>query len=111
MESSGLPDASYDFVSIQFVAHECPTRVLSNMVKEARRLVRPGGVVLIADNNPRSKVIQGLPPVLFTLMKSTEPWSDEYYAFDVERAMTEAGLKGVVTKESDPRHRAVLGYL
>lgn len=65
----------------------------------------------IADNNPRSKVIQNLPPVLFTLMKSTEPWSDEYYAFDLEAEMRAAGLKGVVTVESDPRHRAILGYL
>ena len=111
MESSGLPDATYDLVSVQFVTHECPIAVLQNIVREARRLVKPGGIVLIADNNPRSKVIQNLPPVLFTLMKSTEPWSDEYYSFDLEEAMRGEGLKGVVTVESDPRHRAVLGYL
>jgi SAM-dependent methyltransferase len=111
MESSGLPDASFDFVSVQFVAHECPAHVLTNLVAECRRLVRPGGMVLIADNNPRSKIIQNLPPVLFTLMKSTEPWSDEYYAFDLEAEMMKVGLMGVVTEESDPRHRAVMGYL
>ncbi len=111
MESSDLPDASFDFVSVQFVAHECPAHVLVNLVAECRRLVRPGGMVLIADNNPRSKVIQNLPPVLFTLMKSTEPWSDEYYAFDLEAEMRQVGLQGVVTEESDPRHRAVMGYL
>ena len=44
-------------------------------------------------------------------MKSTEPWSDQYYAFDLEAEMRAQGLKGVVTMESDPRHRAVLGYL
>lgn len=32
----------------------------------------------------RSKVIQNLPPVIFTLMKSTEPHSDAYYTFNVE---------------------------
>ncbi|KAG7672678.1 hypothetical protein Ndes2526B_g08793 [Nannochloris sp. 'desiccata'] len=111
MESSGLPNASFDFVSVQFVAHECPAHVLTNLVAECRRLVRPGGMVLIADNNPRSKVIQNLPPVLFTLMKSTEPWSDEYYAFDLEAEMKKVGLLGVVTEDSDPRHRAVMGYL
>jgi SAM-dependent methyltransferase len=110
MECSGLPDASYDMVSVQFVTHECPAAVLTNICREATRLVRPGGVVLFADNNPRSKVIQNLPPVLFTLMKSTEPWSDEYYAYDLEDGMRAAGLQGVVTVESDPRHRAVLGY-
>lgn len=58
----------------------------------------------------RSETIQKLPPVLFTLMKSTEPWSDEYYQLDVEALMRETGFKHVVTKESDHRHRAVLGF-
>ena len=57
----------------------------------------------------RSKTIQSLPPYLFTLMKSTEPWSDEYYQMDVEEAVRQAGFKHVVTQESDHRHRAVLG--
>lgn len=59
----------------------------------------------------RSKVIQSLPPVLFTLMKSTEPWSDEYYLFDLEACMREAGLQSVRTTESDPRHRTVCGHV
>ena len=54
-------------------------------------------------------MIQNLPPVLFTLMKSTEPWSDEYYAFDVEACMEAAGFAGVRTVATDPRHRTVLG--
>ena len=56
-----------------------------------------------------SETIQNLPPVLFTLMKSTEPWSDVYYQMDVEEALRNAGFKHVITKESDHRHRAVLG--
>ncbi|GIL89450.1 hypothetical protein Vretifemale_17261 [Volvox reticuliferus] len=48
------------------------------------RVLRPGGVLAIVDNNPKSATIQNLPPFLFTTMKSTEPWSDEYYSFDVE---------------------------
>jgi hypothetical protein len=42
-------------------------------------------------------------------MKSTEPWSDEYYSFDLEAAMQEAGFKEVITTEADHRHRVVLG--
>ena len=53
--------------------------------------------------------MQNLPPALFTLMKSTEPWSDEYYAFDLEGAMREGGFAHVETAEADHRHRAVLG--
>lgn len=110
-ESTGLPDASFDLISLQFIIHECPGEIIDNLVKEGRRLLSPGGVLAIADNNPRSKVIQGLPPVLFTLMKSTEPHSDSYYAYDVEECMKKWGLRGVNTVESDPRHRTVLGYV
>jgi hypothetical protein len=57
------------------------------------RLLRPGGHLAIVDNNPQSSVIQNLPPVLFTLMKSTEPWSDDYYTFNVEAAMQSVGFE------------------
>jgi hypothetical protein len=59
----------------------------------------------------RSPVIQNLPPVLFTLMKSTEPWSDEYYLFDEEGCLREQGFEHVATVDSDPRHRTVLGMV
>jgi ubiquinone/menaquinone biosynthesis C-methylase UbiE len=110
-ESTGLPDASVDLITLQFIIHECPGAVIESLVNEARRLLRPGGIIALTDNDPRSPVIQGLPPVLFTLMKSTEPHSDEYYQYDVEMAMREAGFVGVVTTRSDPRHRTVMGHL
>ncbi|KAL4442027.1 hypothetical protein ABPG77_011288 [Micractinium sp. CCAP 211/92] len=111
MEATGLPDASFDLVAVQFVTHECPGHVIDNLVRECRRLLRPGGTLALADNNPRSKVIQNLPPVLFTLMKSTEPHSDEYYQFDIEACMRSHGLQHVNTVESDPRHRVILGHI
>ena len=36
MESTGLPDASFDLVAVQFVTQECPAHVIDN-------LVGPGG--------------------------------------------------------------------
>lgn len=108
-EATGLPDSSQDLVALQFVIHECPPAAIGDLVAEARRLLRPGGVLLLSDNDPRSKVIQSLPPAIFTLMKSTEPHSDVYYTFDVERCMRDHGFAHVVTQQTDPRHRAVLG--
>ena len=55
-----------------------------------------------------SEVIQNLPPALFTLMKSTEPWTDQYYVLDLEQEMRDAGFADVVTVGSDPRHRTVM---
>jgi len=70
-EATGLPDQSFDLITLQFVAHELPRQATQAIFKEALRLLRPGGALALVDNNPRSAVIQNLPPVLFTLMTTT----------------------------------------
>lgn len=107
-ENTDLPTESFDLVTLQFVTHELPRTAAQTIFREALRLLKPGGTLAIADNNPQSQVIQNLPPVLFTLMKSTEPWSDDYYTFNIEAALAAIGYQNVMTTETDPRHRAIL---
>ncbi|MBD2195897.1 MULTISPECIES: class I SAM-dependent methyltransferase [Calothrix] len=107
-ENTKLPDNSFDLVTLQFVTHELPGYASQAIFAEALRLLRPGGAIAIVDNNPKSQVIQNLPPVLFTLMKSTEPWSDDYYTFDIEATLQAVGFAPPVTVASDPRHRTIV---
>ncbi|MBD2164340.1 class I SAM-dependent methyltransferase [Calothrix membranacea FACHB-236] len=107
-ENTGLPDNSFDLVTLQFVTHELPGYASQAIFAEALRLLRPGGAIAIVDNNPKSSVIQNLPPVLFTLMKSTEPWSDDYYTFNIEATLQSVGFAQPITVASDPRHRTIV---
>lgn len=107
-ENTGYPDQSFDLVTLQFILHELPQQATQEIFQEIFRILRPGGCLAIVDNNPRSTVIQNLPPALFILMKSTEPWSDEYYTFDVENCLKEIGFQHRVTAPSDPRHRTIV---
>ncbi len=107
-EATGFAAASFDLITLQFVIHELPQAATRAIAEEALRLLRPGGALAIVDNNPQSPVIQSLPPVLFTLMKSTEPWTDEYYPLDVEGLLKDVGFEVKPTIASDPRHRAIV---
>jgi ubiquinone/menaquinone biosynthesis C-methylase UbiE len=106
-EATEFESETFDLITLQFVLHELPRSATLEIFKEMHRLLKPGSHIAIVDNNPKSTVIQNLPPVLFTLMKSTEPWTDDYYTFDVEAALLESGFSAVTTVESDPRHRTL----
>jgi SAM-dependent methyltransferase len=64
----------FDVYTLCFTAHELTESATREFMQEALRVLRPGGVFALTDNDPRSAVLQKLPPVLFTLMKATEPW-------------------------------------
>lgn len=107
-EATGFEDECFDLVTLQFVLHELPHAATIAIFQEIYRILRPQGYLAITDNNPGSPVIQNLPPVLFTLMKSTEPWSDEYYTFEVENSLEAIGFRLITTQASDPRHRTIM---
>lgn len=52
-EESGFLDQSCDLVTASFVIHECPPYAIRGLIQEARRLLRPGAVLMLADNNPK----------------------------------------------------------
>lgn len=107
-ESTGLADNSFDLVSIFLMCHELPQSATHKIFAEAKRLLRPGGHLAIMDMNPKSEIYKKMPTYVFTLLKSTEPYLDEYFTLDIEQALVEAGFQTPTITSNSPRHRTVI---
>ena len=107
-EATGLPDASVDLVSACLLFHELPQTASKQILSEARRLLRPGGYLTIMDMNPKSEIYAKMPPYILTLLKSTEPYLDEYFALDIEQAIVDAGFETPTITANTLRHRTIV---
>jgi ubiquinone/menaquinone biosynthesis C-methylase UbiE len=110
-ESTGLADGSFDLVSIFLVCHELPQSATRQIFAEARRLLRPGGHLTIMDMNPQSEIYKKMPPYILTLLKSTEPYLDEYFSLDISQTLIEAGFQTPTITSNTPRHRTVVAQV
>jgi len=61
----------------------------------------------MVDQDPGSSVLQRLPAPVATLLKSTEPFIEEYFALDMPAALQEAGFRNPSIRPCDPRHRVI----
>ena len=106
-ESTGFESGSVDLISLQFVCHELPQEATHAVLAEAARLLRPGGVLVMVDQDPASSVLQRLPAPVATLLKSTEPYIEQYFALDMPAALHLAGFPDQSISACDPRHRVI----
>ncbi|NEO26417.1 MAG: class I SAM-dependent methyltransferase [Kamptonema sp. SIO4C4] len=107
-EATGFPDQSFDFVSASFLFHELPQKITQQIFQEVRRILRPSGHFALLDSNPESSVYKQMPPYVFTLLKSTEPYLDEYFTLDLEQALIDAGFYPPTVQIVSSRHRSVI---
>jgi ubiquinone/menaquinone biosynthesis C-methylase UbiE len=107
-EHTELPAASYDLVSLFLICHELPQTATLEIFQEARRLLKPGGHIAIMDMNPASEVYSQMPPYILTLLKSTEPYLDQYFSLDIDLALQTTGFEAVKLVTNSPRHRTVI---
>jgi ubiquinone/menaquinone biosynthesis C-methylase UbiE len=106
-----MPDNSYDLVSIFLMCHELPQSAIQKIFVETRRVLRPGGHLTIMDMNPQSEIYKKMPTYVFTLLKSTEPYLDDYFTLDMEKSLIDAGFKSPYMTSNSPRHRTVIAQV
>jgi ubiquinone/menaquinone biosynthesis C-methylase UbiE len=107
-EQTPFTEQTFDLVSTFLMVHELPQSATVAILQEAHRLLTPGGHLAIMDMNPRSEIFAQLPPYVFTLLKSTEPYLDDYFTLDLEQAMVQAGFKSPLVVCNSPRHRTLI---
>ncbi|BCL39054.1 class I SAM-dependent methyltransferase [Nostoc sp. MS1] len=110
-EATGLPDGTFDLVSLFLICHELPQSATRDIFAEVRRLLRPGGHISIMDMNPQSEAYRKMPPYILTLLKSTEPYLDQYFTLDIGQALVEAGFQTPTITPNSPRHRTIIAQV
>ncbi len=107
-EQTGLPAQSFDLVAAHLMFHELPQTASIAILQEAHRLLQPGGHLAIMDMNPRSEIYAKMPPYILTLLKSTEPYLDQYFSLNLEQAIVQVGFEQPVVVCNSPRHRTLV---
>jgi ubiquinone/menaquinone biosynthesis C-methylase UbiE len=91
-------DATFDVVTSVYLFHELPRNARRNVMREMRRVVKPGGLVVIEDSAQPSEspdlaaVLHGFPRDFH------EPFYEDYLDDDLGALMTEVGLVAVATR-------------
>jgi hypothetical protein len=63
------------------------------------------------DMNPKSEIYAKMPPYILTLLKSTEPYLDDYFALDIEQAIVDAGFHAPAITANTRRHRTIVAQM
>ena len=90
---TGLRPHDFDVVSVMFLLHEAPQAGRKSILAEAKRLLKPGGTLVICD------IAREYTPS--ATMKSGEPYIDGYLA-NVEDDIRSAGFKSVAVSQPIP---------
>jgi len=77
-----LPSARYDRVLVFFLLHEQPAAVRRSTLREAHRLLKPGGRLVIVDYH-RPAALHPLRPLLQPLLRSLEPYALDLWRHDL----------------------------
>lgn len=109
---TGLPDDSASVVSLCLVVHELSREARNEIMAEACRILRPGGSLSIMEMDPSAPGYVKLRknPMLFSILRSTEPYLDVYFseAGDIGVELQQAGFSTVRKSMVTGRHMAVV---
>lgn len=92
-EQTGFADESFDLVTASLLFHETPPAVAINVLREAFRLLKPGGEVIILDGNQAT-----LRQTEWLMDIFEEPYIRDYAEGSIDAWMGQAGFEQVRTE-------------
>lgn len=116
----GRNDSSVDFVHACFLLHELPSSASWDIIAEAHRILKPGGVLCIIEMDPQSPGYSDARrnAFLFSIFKSTEPYLDDYFDTvypSLPSKLKEFGFTSVLVTAATSRYLAIVarkaGYI
>lgn len=93
-EATNFADGEFDVVTASLLFHETPPQAAKAILKEAFRLLKPGGQVIILDGN--QKVLRN---TTWLTDIFEEPYIREYAAGSVDAWLGQAGFSQVITED------------
>ena len=106
--NTGLPDGSVSLVSICLVLHELPPQVSKQIFEECYRILQPGGCLALMEMDPEAPGYRKLRanPWLFSVLRSTEPYLDDYFNFapSMPSTLFQMGFSSVKVSAATGRH-------
>lgn len=92
-ECMPLADASFDVVTSVFLFHELPSRARKNVLAEMRRVLKPGGLLVIEDAAQLTEA-RDLKSFLENFaLTMNEPFFADYIESDLAEAIEDAGFE------------------
>uniref|UniRef100_A0A6C0AXV2 Methyltransferase domain-containing protein n=1 Tax=viral metagenome TaxID=1070528 RepID=A0A6C0AXV2_9ZZZZ len=109
-DMDNIENESQELVVCNFIMHELPESATINIINEAYRILKPGGVFAIIDITPRivnnNLVINKFKKLAFEV---TEPHIYGYYERDLSKLLKQSNFYNVECMKNDPINSIWLG--
>jgi SAM-dependent methyltransferase len=99
-EDPGFEDESFDLITAIWLFHEIPKKAMEQTVREAYRLLRPGGVFAIMESPPFTVLREQCSPLSEFLLDSTgrrmsDPYIPMFFSLDRTELVRSGGFQTV----------------